>query len=296
MTMRPGLTISTLGHALLLAWGLVTFSSQPFEAAQIESLPVDIISPAEFSKMVAGSKTAKTVTETPTPLVEKIGEQKAVDDPQAKVVEKKPEIKTASAVPTAPPLPEPKPPKETKVEDKKPKLDAIAEALKKEEAKKPDPPKPQAPPKKPPQKLDMSQIENKLALLDKRDMRREAATGAVLNPKASAGLATASAPTLSQNEIDALLARLRDCWDIPIGQAEARNLSVLVRIRFRPDGSLAAEPTVLNRLAHPSFQVAADSAVRAILKCAPYSFMPVAKYESWKDLELNFDPRDMYRG
>jgi hypothetical protein len=42
--------------------------------------------------------------------------------------------------------------------------------------------------------------------------------------------------------------------------------------------------------------VAAESAMSAVKKCAPYSFMPVAKYEAWKDVEVTFDPRDMFRG
>lgn len=294
--MRPGLTISTVAHTLLLAWGLVTFSSRPFEAAPSEMVPVDIISPTEFSQLTAGQDKAKPA-DVPKPLVEKIGEDKPVKDPTPKVVEKKPEIQTASAEATPPSLPEAKP-KETKAEDKKPepKTDQIAEALKKEEAKKPDPPKP-APAKKPQPKLDMSQIENKLALLDKREQRRDAATGSTLNAAPSLGVQHPnSTATLTQNEIAALQARLRECWDVPVGVADARDLSVLVRIQFRPDGSLATEPMVTNQAAHPMFQIAAESALRAVRKCAPYSFMPRAKYDAWKDVEVNFDPRDMFRG
>jgi colicin import membrane protein len=41
--------------------------------------------------------------------------------------------------------------------------------------------------------------------------------------------------------------------------------------------------------------VAAESARRAILRCQPYR-LPIAKYDVWKDVEVNFDPRDMFRG
>jgi len=71
---------------------------------------------------------------------------------------------------------------------------------------------------------------------------------------------------------------------------------VTVRIQFRKDGSLAADPIVLNRSALPLFQIAAEAATRGIRKCAPYSFMPPAKYEAWKDVEVNFDPREMFGG
>jgi colicin import membrane protein len=98
------------------------------------------------------------------------------------------------------------------------------------------------------------------------------------------------------NELSALQARLRDCWDVPVGVQNARDLVVTVRIQFKKDGSLAADPLVLNHSATPLFQVAAEAATRGIRKCAPFSFMPQAKYEAWKEVEVNFDPREMFGG
>lgn len=300
--MRSGLTISTLGHALLLAWGVLSFSARPFEAAHMESMPVDIISASEFSQITAGVKTAPKA-EAPKPLVEKVGETKPAEEVAPKVTEKQ-EVKTASAEPTPPPRPEPPPkpeakpePKpEAKPEPKREKADPIAEALKKEEVVKKETAKP-LPPKKPPRpKLDLSKVESKLALLDKREQRRQAATGATLSSTPSLGAPTGHAATLSQNEIDALRARLKECWEVPAGLADARELVVRVRFQLRPDGSLSAEPMVTNRVAHPGFQVAAESAVRAVHKCNPFTFLPAAKYDVWRDLEVNFDPRDMFAG
>jgi colicin import membrane protein len=133
-------------------------------------------------------------------------------------------------------------------------------------------------------------------LLDKRAPQRQAALGATLNDAPSLGAPTGSAMTLSMNELDALRARLRDCWDVPVGVRDARDLVVTVRIQFKKDGSLTSDPTVVNRSPQPVFQVASESAVRAIRKCAPFSFLPPAKYEAWKDVEVNFDPREMFGG
>jgi len=133
-------------------------------------------------------------------------------------------------------------------------------------------------------------------LLDKRAPQRQAALGATLNDAPSLGAPTGSAPTLSMNELDALRARLRDCWDVPVGVRDARDLVVTVRIQFKKDGSLTSDPTVVNRSSQPVFQVASESALRAIRKCAPFSFLPPAKYEAWKDVEVNFDPREMFGG
>ena len=283
--MKSSVTISTLGHAAFLAWGLISFSAKPFDAATAEALPVDVISSSEFSQMTAGIKTAPKA-EAPKPLVEKVApDPKPVKDPAPKVSEK-PEIEAAKAD-AAPPVPQVKPQPEAKPEEKKP--DEIAEALKKEVVKPPPAPK-----KPPPPKLDMSKIENKLALLDKREQRRSVATGETLNATPTLGTSTGRSATLSQSEIDALRAQIQACWNPPAGAADAKNLVVKVRLMLNQDGSLSGEPSVVNS-GDGFFQVAADSAMRAIRRCQPYK-MPIAKYDVWKDVEVTFDPREMFRG
>src|SRR3954470_18450625 len=314
--MKAGWTISAILHALVLAWGLVSISAKPLDKPLTESLPVDIISASDFSQISRGTRNAPRA-EAPAPLVEKVADPKPpADNPAPKVVENKPEIVAAADKPEPPtpepvkkaepkpPTPQPKPePKQSYAKEPEPKVDPIAEAIKKEEKKKPDPkpekkvetPKPEKkpePPKAQP-KFNASQI---AALLDKREAQRQSVTGATLSNRPSLGLATANAATLSQNELDALRARLRDCWTVPVGVAEARDLVVTVRIQFNKDGSLAADPTLMNHGNHPAFQAAAESALRGVRRCAPYSFMPPLKYEAWKDVIVDFDPRDMFRG
>ncbi|MFL5070176.1 MAG: protein TolA [Xanthobacteraceae bacterium] len=312
--MKTGLTISVIGHAAALLWCIVSFGTKPPPAMPVDSLPLDIISVTEFSELMAGSKAAPKAP-APKPLVEKIAEPKPVDNPAQKVVDK-PEIVTASALmPEAPPepkLPEPKPapvpqarpePKPHEAEKKpEPTPDPIAEALKKDAIKKPEPKKEEAKipvaQKKPPQpqpKFDPKQIEQRLALLDKRTPQRQAAAGDTLNTTAALGTSTGTAPRLSQNELDALRARLAQCWTLPSGATDAQDLNVEVHILLRQDGSLSAEPKVLNRSTSPFFQVAAESALRAVRTCAPFDFLPVAKYEAWKDIEVNFNPQYMFR-
>lgn len=285
--MKSSVTISTLGHAVLLAWGLVSFSAKPFDSGTAEALPVDVISSSEFSQMTAGVKTAPK-TEAPKPLVEKVApDPKPVKDPTPKISEK-PEIEAAKAD-APPPVPQVKPQPEAKPEEKKP--DEIAEALKKEVVKPPPAPK-----KPPPPKLDMSKIENKLALLDKRDQRRSAANGQTLNATPSLGTATGLSATLNQSEIDALRSHLAQCWSPPTGVTEAKELVVQVRFQLTQDGTLIAEPQIMNRSSNALFQIAAESVMRAVHRCAPYNFLPPAKYDVWKDLEVKFDPREMFRG
>jgi colicin import membrane protein len=298
----------------VLAWGLVTFATRPLSTPPPDFISTDIISASDFSQITNGIKTAPKA-EVPKPLVEKVAEAKPVEEQNAKIVDNKPEIvATADQVqPPKPPEPkkaEPKPPtpqpqakpepKQAFAKEPEQKIDPIAEALKKD-TKKPDPKTQQkaetqqkkVEPPKPQPKFDASRI---AALLDKRDPQRKAATGDTLSNTPSLGTATGTAMALSQNEIDALRARLRQCWNVPVGVAEARDLIVTVRIQFKQDGSLQAEPRLMNSGSHPAFVTASESALRAVRTCAPYTFLPAAKYEAWKDVIVDFDPRDMFRG
>jgi colicin import membrane protein len=296
--MRTGLTISALLHAALLLWALVSFPSSPIEAALKETMPVDIVTAKEFSEMAKGVKDAKPKDE-PKPLVEKVAEPKPVDDAAAKVTEKK-EIKSATAEPPpAPaPLPEPKPP-EAKPDKKPPppKTDPIAEALKKDEAKRraeqkaKDKEKPRKP--EPPQpRFDPNQI---AALLDKRDATRAAAAGEAIAPMPSLGLSNGAAPKLSQSELDAMRARLMKLWNPPAGVANPEMLIVKIRIRLSPDGRLAGPPVVLTSGRGILFETARDNAIRALFRGQPFDMLSPANYELWKEIEITFDPRDMYR-
>jgi colicin import membrane protein len=313
--MRTALAISASVHAAVLLWGLVSFGVKPLEAGAVESLPVDIISDTEFSQLTAGVRTAAKV-ETPKPLVEKIDTPKPVEESTPKVAPK-PEIRTASAEPM--PIPEVKPPEkpekakaepEPKPEKAEPEPDPVAEALKKDEAKRKEEAKKreeqkrrdEAKKREEAKKLEEAKKKeqafdpNKIAaLLDKRSPQRQAAAGDVLNPTASLGLPGGTSATLTQNEIDALRAQIQACWNPPAGALEAKELIVRVRLQLRQDGALSADPILLNRGGHPIFQIAAESALRAIKRCQPYK-LPLAKYDVWKDVEVTFDPRDMFRG
>ena len=95
--MRTAYTISAIGHAAVLLWSVWSLAANPLPVSSTEGLPVDLITVSEFSNIAAGSKSAPK-TETPKPLVEKVAEAKPVEDPTAKVVEKK-EVKAARAKP-----------------------------------------------------------------------------------------------------------------------------------------------------------------------------------------------------
>jgi chemotaxis protein histidine kinase CheA len=306
---RTATTISAIGHAAVVLWSIWSLAARPLPDPPGDILPIDLVTTDELSKITQGMKDAAKV-ETPKPLVEKIAEAKPVDDPAAKVVENK-EVKAAR---DQPPAPDAKPvevkPEETKAQtkaDHKPaeaKPDPIGETLAKEEQKKAEAKTPTAktptakatPPKKPAPpapKFDPHQV---AALLDKRDATRVAAAGETLNPTPSLGLASGRSAQLSMNELDALRARLAQLWNPPAGAQDPRELVVEVRIRLKPDGTLAASPEVLTGGRTPLFLAARDSAIRALYRGQPFNMLRPEHYEQWKDIEITFDPRNMIRG
>ncbi|HEV7406854.1 MAG TPA: protein TolA [Bradyrhizobium sp.] len=299
-------------HVLVIGWGLVSFSARSFEATPPESMPVDIISADQLSKLTAGSKTGEK--DKPKPLAEKVADAKPVDDLVGKITEKPP-VETEASLPKPPvekpvekkpdppkPVAENKPKDEPKPVEKKPdppKVDPIAEALKHDESKKPVPKAeakaaPPQPPQKPKERVfDPTKM---AALIDKRDPTRQAATGAELNSQASLGAAKGTAATLSQSELDAMRARLTQLWNVQAGTERPEELVVEVRIRLTKERRLAAAPEVVSRGTSPRYQAAAEAAVRAVLQGQPYNMLRDETYAQWQDIVVTFDPRQMFRG
>jgi colicin import membrane protein len=300
--MKTGLAISALCHAALLLWGLISFAAKPLEAKPSDALPVDIISDKQFSEMTKGVKNAPKDAKS-APLVEKVDTARLVDDSTAKVTTKK-ELDAARTEPQPPPpAPEPKPkaadakPAEAKPEKKPepPKVDPIAETLKKEEAKKKAEERAAKAKaekeKKQAQAYDPTRI---AALLDKRDPQRHAAAGETLSQNPGLGKSQGNASVLSQSELDAMRKALYDCWTVPVGASNASNLHVVIRVLFKRDGTVAAQPTLVAGTASPFGPAMAESAKRAILQCQPFKMLRPETYELWKDIEITFDPKDMF--
>jgi outer membrane biosynthesis protein TonB len=296
--MRTSYTISAIGHAAVLLWSVWSLAAKPLTVPPSDSLPVDIVTATEFSQITKGMKSAPQ-TETPKPLVEKVAEAKPVEDATAMLVEKK-EVKAARETP---PSPEVKPVEEKPKEPKQAeaKVDPIAEALTKEDPKqqpkkaeaKPQPPTPPKKPAPPAPKFDPKQVE---ALLDKRNATRLAAAGETLNSNPGLGLPNGQATQLSQSELDALRARLRELWNPPLAPSNPEELVVVVEVKFRPDGTVEGQPRVLSSGRTPMAAAARDSAVRALLRGQPFTMLRREHYDLWKDIEIKFDPREMIRG
>jgi colicin import membrane protein len=99
---------------------------------------------------------------------------------------------------------------------------------------------------------------------------------------------------LSQNEMDALRQKLGGCWSIPAGVDDADTLKVSVKFHLDRSGQLQDRPQVVKGgAASGPGRTAAESAVRAVQKCAPFN-LPSDKYDTWSEIVVNFDPSDMF--
>jgi hypothetical protein len=291
--MRSDWVISGIGHATLILCGLVTLANSKPSDDLANYVPVSIVTDADLSRAALGEKNASIVLPKPKPLADAIGDQKAVDQVAPKV-SNKPAIVTDSSppLPEPKPLPQPKPApkldaKTAEKPDKKTddfKTDKIAELLRKT-----DPSDAKDKPHTP--KYDANQIAQ---LLDHRDPQRQVATADTLNSTPGLGAPTAAADAqLSQTEIDALRERIRDCWSPPPGIDNNSNIYVSLRVLFKPDGSLAQMPLVVAGSASPLGPALAESGKRALLMCQPFTMLKPEHYAQWKDITVDFNPRDL---
>ena len=104
---------------------------------------------------------------------------------------------------------------------------------------------------------------------------------------------------LSLSEEDALKAQIFGCWSIPLGLPYNEDLIVRIKLQLKSDGSIIRSEILdharMNKPGQGFYKVLAESALRAVKLCQPLR-VPSTGYERWKELQLNFDAREMLEG
>ena len=104
---------------------------------------------------------------------------------------------------------------------------------------------------------------------------------------------------LTISEEDALKAQIFGCWSIPLGLPYNENLLVRIKLQLKPDGTVSKSEILdharMNKPGQGFYKVLAESALRAVKLCQPLR-VPTTGYERWKELQLNFDAREMLEG
>lgn len=102
---------------------------------------------------------------------------------------------------------------------------------------------------------------------------------------------------MSLSEKDAIMSQFAKYWNVPAGAKDAYELVVLIDIEVRQDGEILkvelANESKARYSQDPFFRAAADAAIRAVKMANPLKNLPPEKYQTWKEMELRFDPREM---
>ncbi|MEJ8473039.1 cell envelope biogenesis protein TolA [Roseibium algae] len=326
--MRAGLIASLVGHATVLIWGMIALpDSETFTTTPVDSLPVELVPISELTRLQKGEKTETKIRDVGalqstevTPQDAPQPEKKPGDVRPEQTKPPEPELQPAPQLepepqpePVPEKAPEPTPPPEpvpavepepapAPAAEREPAPEAPPEVPKEDTPKpvltnvtpqsKPTPPRPtRTAEKKKEQDFNPNQIS---ALLNKV----EPAGGSTSTSQEPASLGSRlgeESVAMSQSELDALRGQVAQCWSPPVGAVGAETLNVRVKFSLDRSGAVSASPEVLNSSSNPAFRAAASSAVRAVMRCGPYS-LPAAKYETWQDVIINFDPREMLGG
>jgi outer membrane biosynthesis protein TonB len=86
--------------------------------------------------------------------------------------------------------------------------------------------------------------------------------------------------------------RLKSCSKLPASLSPSDNVRIKLRVQMRPDGTLAAEPILIEGTASMKGLDMKQSAVNALVACQPYVMLPPDRYGEWKVLDLSFTPDD----
>jgi hypothetical protein len=140
---------------------------------------------------------------------------------------------------------------------------------------------------------------NKIAALIDKSKQELAETTKKTNKITQSDDISMTNSTLTLSEEDALKAQIFGCWSIPLGLPYNENLLVRIKLQLKPDGTVIKSEILdharMNKPGQGFYRVLAESALRAVRLCQPLR-VPSTGYERWKDLQLNFDAKEMLQG
>ena len=269
--MNRSIIISSVFHLVLI---FITAMSLPFLAKKPINLPpivsVELIQIKEKTNIPFAPKAKKIIEKV------KEKEKKLVSEqaPPKKVKKKKPE---------AIPLPDKDIKKVEKIKEEKQNPEKIDNEVKQVSEF---------------EKKELFDPNNIAALIDKSKIE-SSETKKKSNMVTQDQEKKVTAAGLSLSEEDALKAQIFGCWSIPLGLPYNENLLVRIKLELDPDGSVLKSEILdharMNKPGQAFYKVLAESALRAIKLCQPLR-VPSTGYERWKNLQLNFDAREMLEG
>ncbi len=269
--MNRSIIISSSLHLLLI---IITALSLPFLAKKPIDLPpivsIELIQITDQTNIPFAPKAKK--------IIEKVKEKE-----KKLVSEQAPPKKVKKIKPDAIPLPDDKVDKIKEIEDDKQNPEKIDTEVKQVSEFEKD---------------ELFDPNNIAALIDKS--KEESAETTNKNDKITQDQQKSVENVgLSLSEEDALKAQIFACWSIPLGLPYNENLLVRIKLKLKPDGTVMKSEILdharMNKPGQGFYKVLAESALRAVKLCQPLR-VPTTGYERWKELQLNFDAREMLEG
>ena len=291
--MRGGVPLSVLLHVAIITIAVVGLPAPKLEPVEIaQPIPVEIFEIDEFTRI---TRAPEPEAEPAPPEPEPEPEPQEAPEPEP---EPQPVAEPTPPAPTPPPA-EPAPPPPAPEPEPAPAPEPEPEPEPQEKVNVAPPPAPRlrpTPPKRPVQQESSFDAGRIAALLDKLPEERQPAPAQPAPTQTVPQQSRIGAQTsLTISELDFMRQQISACWSPPVGATNAADLRVTMMIWLNQDGSLSRAPQIKGgNFVVSSFQQAAqEAALRAVRRCAPYR-LPVEKYASWREIELNFDPSQMF--
>ncbi|KAA5603144.1 hypothetical protein [Blastochloris sulfoviridis] len=101
---------------------------------------------------------------------------------------------------------------------------------------------------------------------------------------------------LTPDEIAAFRTSVQKCWTRPTNIPANAKLQMVMRVSFKPDGALAADPMLIAAPASKLGPALVRAAQAAVKRCQPYAALPADKYKEWRVLDLRFSPAGIVGG
>lgn len=275
---------SLIFHLIIVCVLTVGFWIKPDPISITETpVMVEFVDNTKSQPKQIEKKKAEPKEDMPPPLEEKPQPApKALQKPEPPKKEAEPAPKTAE---------KPKP----VVEEKTKELE-VEPVLKDKPAEKPKPPKkkekpePSEKPKEPEEKDTRAEFTSVLKNLADTMPVDTSKKGPQLTESPVIDRVTAG-------ELGAFKRQIQGCWNLLPGATNADAIAVNLTINVNPDRTVR-DVTITDQdryNADSIFRAAADNAIRALRHpdCTPLD-LPVNKYEQWRSITLNFDPKGMF--
>lgn len=129
---------------------------------------------------------------------------------------------------------------------------------------------------------EAARLADEVANIINSEKSRGATTGVGGTP--TLGRETGTSARLSQSQLDALVAQIRDCMSVPLGAVEA---GATAQLEFNIDtlGNVGAMPLVTKQPTTTLEQAMTSAAQRAVMRCGPYTVA------AGQQVRATFDPR-----